>query len=79
MEGAQPFGGYGAVLGNPRYTDPSGRLYVGESAGPQDAEWGFGILTALRSGALAARSALGGTDYAAQAGPFLGRNGPPAW
>ena len=63
----RPFGGDGAVLARPRYTDPGGRLFVGDAAGLQDAEWGFGLVTALRSGVLAARSILNGTDYPAQA------------
>jgi flavin-dependent dehydrogenase len=39
-------------------------LVVGEAAGVQDLLWGFGIRTAMRSGWLAARSILDGTDYA---------------
>lgn len=67
LDQARPFGGYGAVLTPPRYTDRAGRMYVGEAAGLQDAEWGFGIVTALRSGVLAARSVLDGTDFAVRA------------
>lgn len=63
----RPFGGYGAVFAPPRYVDVPGRLYAGEAAGLQDAEWGFGIVTALQSGVLAARCLLNGTSYAAQA------------
>ncbi len=40
---------------------------VGEAAGLQDFLWGFGIRLAVRSGVLAARSLLDGTDYAAAA------------
>jgi len=67
LHDARPFGGYGGVFASTRYMNESGRLYVGEAAGLQDAEWGFGILTAVRSGVLAATSLLDGTDYAAQA------------
>lgn len=63
----RPFGGYGAVFAPTRYTDAHDRLYAGEAAGLQDAEWGFGMLTALQSGVLAARCRLGGTSYAAEA------------
>ena len=61
------FGGYGGLLTPTRFTDESGRLYVGEAAGLQDAEWGFGMMTAMRSGVLAANSILDGQDYAALA------------
>lgn len=63
LDEARPFGGYGAVFDATRFTDGPGRSYVGEAAGLQDAEWGFGIMTALRSGVLAARSTLDGLDY----------------
>ena len=39
------------------------RLYVGESAGFQDALWGFGLRYAVVSGYLAAKSILDGVDY----------------
>lgn len=39
-------------------------LRVGEAAGLQDFLWGFGMRMAIRSGVLAARSILEGTDYA---------------
>jgi flavin-dependent dehydrogenase len=38
-------------------------FYVGEAAGIQDLMWGFGIKTAVESGALAARCILEGSDY----------------
>lgn len=63
----RPFGGYGAVFATTRYTDAQGRLYAGEAAGLQDAEWGFGMVTALQSGVLAARCLLNGASYADQA------------
>ena len=67
LDQAKPFGGFGAVFARPAYTDRSGRMYIGEAAGLQDAEWGFGIATALRSGVLAARSVVDGTDFAGEA------------
>lgn len=63
----RPFGGYGAIFASTRYTDAPGRLYAGEAAGLQDAEWGFGMVTALQSGVLAARCLLNGTVYADRA------------
>jgi len=60
---ARPFSGYGSVFGSPRYTDEAGRLYVGEAAGLQDPEWGFGMWYAMESGALAARSLVEGFSY----------------
>lgn len=59
----QPFGGYGALLAPPRLLDAAGRWFVGEAAGIQDAEWGFGIMTALESGVRAASAAIAGDDY----------------
>jgi flavin-dependent dehydrogenase len=55
------------VLGTARYTDDAGHLYAGEAAGVQDREWGFGMLHAMRSGALAATSLLDSGDYTTQA------------
>jgi flavin-dependent dehydrogenase len=57
-----PFGGVGQFLLRPRF-EKAGRLYVGEAAGLQDLLWGFGIRTAIESGALAAESLIGGKDY----------------
>jgi len=57
-----PFGGVGQFLMRPRFQE-GGRLFVGEAAGLQDLLWGFGIRTAIESGALAAESLIGGTDY----------------
>lgn len=42
-------------------------LRVGEAAGLQDFLWGFGMRLAMRSGVLAARALLAGTDYAVAA------------
>lgn len=67
LDGARRFGGYGSLLGRTRLIDDQGRLYVGEAAGLQDAEWGFGMMTAIPSGVLAAGSVLAGADYAALA------------
>jgi flavin-dependent dehydrogenase len=69
LENARPFSGYGSVFGEARFTDEAGRLYVGEAAGLQDPEWGFGMWYAMESGALAARSLLDGFDYATAAAP----------
>jgi flavin-dependent dehydrogenase len=40
-----------------------GKYFVGEAAGLQDLLWGFGIRSAISSGALAARCLIDGTDY----------------
>lgn len=63
----RPFAGCGGVLGRTRFTDEAGRLYVGEAAGLQDPEWGFGLWYAMESGALAARCLLEGRDYVVEA------------
>jgi flavin-dependent dehydrogenase len=57
-----PYGGVGSFRTTTRYRD-GGRLYVGEAAGLQDPMWGFGMRFAVRSGHLAARSIIEGTDY----------------
>ena len=64
LERARRFGGYGGLLTRTRFVDEQGRLYAGEAAGLQDAEWGFGMMTAMRSGVLAAHSLLTGEGYA---------------
>lgn len=61
---AKPFSGFANVYGAARFSDEAGRLYVGEAAGLQDPEWGFGLWYAMESGALAARSLVEGFDYA---------------
>ncbi|HEX6302103.1 MAG TPA: hypothetical protein VF148_16745 [Acidimicrobiia bacterium] len=43
--------GYGSVFGDTRFIDEAGRLFVGEAAGLQDPEWGFGMWYAMESGA----------------------------
>jgi len=63
LDGARTFSGHGSVFPAARYTDEAGRLFVGEAAGLQDPEWGFGLRFAMESGHLAARSLVDGTDY----------------
>ena len=67
LDDDRPFSGYGSVFPAPRYTDEGGRLYIGEAAGIQDPEWGFGLRFAIESGALAAQSLLDGLHYRALA------------
>ncbi len=62
MRNARPFGGY-VNFRLPRTAMRGGRPVVGELAGFQDALAGFGLRYAFRSGVLAARSLLEGTDY----------------
>lgn len=62
MRDPKPFGGY-ANFRLPRTAVQGGHLVVGEQAGFQDALAGFGMRYALRSGILAARSIIEGTDY----------------
>lgn len=54
--------GYGNY-GLPKSANKNGRLYVGESAGFQDASKGFGIRYAIISGYLAAQSIINKEDY----------------
>jgi len=63
LSAARPFSGYGSVFASTGFTDEGGRIFVGEAAGLQDPEWGFGMWYAMESGALAARSLLEGFDY----------------
>lgn len=56
------FGG-SACARLPRSAHVGEKYYVGEAAGFQDPYMGFGIAYALRSGHLAAKSVLGGSDY----------------
>ncbi len=56
-------GGLGHYALRSAWTDGRTRR-VGEAAGLQDFLWGFGIRMAVRSGVLAARSLLEGTEYA---------------
>jgi flavin-dependent dehydrogenase len=56
------FGGFGNFFLR-KHQDRHNKLYVGEAAGFQDYLWGFGMRYAIRSGYLAARSIIDGTDY----------------
>lgn len=67
LDDARRFAGYGSVFGRARFLDEAGRLFVGEAAGLQDPEWGFGMRYAVESGELAARALVEGFDYAAAA------------
>ncbi len=62
MRAPRPFGGY-ANFRLPRSALQGGHPVVGEQAGFQDALAGFGLRLALRSGILAARSLIDGSDY----------------
>tara|TARA_R110000868_G_scaffold61059_1_gene185658 strand:+ start:612 stop:1772 length:1161 start_codon:yes stop_codon:yes gene_type:complete len=62
MRNPKPFGGF-ANFRLPRTAVQGGHPVVGEQAGFQDALAGFGMRYALRSGILAARSLIEGTDY----------------
>ena len=62
MHNPQPFGGF-ANFRLPRTASQGGHPVIGEQAGFQDALAGFGMRYALRSGLLAARSILEGTEY----------------
>jgi len=57
------FGGYGNFFLKSAYSRMGRVYYVGESAGFQDALWGFGMKFAMLSGYLAARSIITGTSY----------------
>jgi len=73
MGDARPFTGYGSVFGKTGFDDEAGRLFVGEAAGLQDPEWGFGMWYAMESGSLAARSLIDGFDYAREAARMFRR------
>jgi flavin-dependent dehydrogenase len=62
MQNPRPFGGF-ANFRLPRTAMQGGHPVIGEQAGFQDALAGFGMRYALRSGLLAARSIIEGTDY----------------
>lgn len=64
MRNPRPFGGFG----NMRLAETAvqgGHPVIGEQAGFQDALAGFGMRYAIRSGVLAARAIIDGSDYAA--------------
>lgn len=62
MRNPRPFGGFGN-LRLPKSAMQGEHPVAGEHAGFQDALAGFGMRYALRSGILAARSIIDGTDY----------------
>jgi len=62
VENGRQFSSYGNFFIRTSQLDGN-RLYVGESAGFQDALWGFGLRYAIVSGWLAARSIIDGSDY----------------
>jgi flavin-dependent dehydrogenase len=62
MRNPRPFGGF-ANFRLPRTAIQGGHPVIGEQAGFQDALAGFGMRYALRSGLLAARSIIEGTNY----------------
>jgi flavin-dependent dehydrogenase len=63
MRNPRRFGGF-ANFRMPRTAVQGGHLVIGEQAGFQDPLAGFGMRYALRSGLLAARSLVEGTEYA---------------
>ncbi len=62
VENGRQFASYGNFFIRSSQREEN-RLYVGESAGFQDALWGFGLRYAIVSGWLAARSIIDGSDY----------------
>lgn len=64
MRNRRPFGGF-ANFRLPRTANQGSHLVIGEQAGFQDPLAGFGMRYAVRSGLLAARSIIEGTDYTA--------------
>lgn len=60
MNNKEPFGGTGNIFMDPRIRKGN-LLYVGESAGFQDALFGFGMRYAMRSGYYAAKTLVEGT------------------
>lgn len=73
MEDPKPVGGMGGFLLAPVF-EKDQHMLVGEAAGLQDMLWGFGIRSAVISGALAAHSIINTTNYAESArSRFLGK------
>ncbi len=64
MRSPRPFGGYGNIRLAATAVQ-GGHPVIGEQAGFQDALAGFGMRYAIRSGVLAARAIIDGSDYAA--------------
>jgi flavin-dependent dehydrogenase len=62
MRNAKEFGGYGNFFLRPTAIEGK-KIYLGESAGFQDALFGFGMRYAMTSGFLAAQSLIRGTNY----------------
>ena len=62
MEKAKEFGGYGNFFLRPTAIEGK-KLYLGESAGFQDALFGFGMRYAMTSGFLAAQSVIHNKPY----------------
>jgi flavin-dependent dehydrogenase len=62
IRNGREFGGYGNFFFRPTAIDGN-RLYLGESAGFQDALFGFGMRYAMTSGFLAAQSIICDTPY----------------
>ena len=62
MQSTRPIGGIGS-FSYARFTTNDGVRRTGEAAGLQDLLFGFGIRNAIVSGAIAARSLLGGQDH----------------
>jgi len=62
MENIKEFGGYGNFFLRPTAIEGK-KLYLGESAGFQDALFGFGMRYAMTSGFLAAQSIIHGRQY----------------
>ncbi|HIJ89379.1 MAG: NAD(P)-binding protein [Desulfobulbaceae bacterium] len=73
MEEPKTVGGLGGFLLDPVF-EKEKQLLVGEAAGLQDMLWGFGIRSAVTSGALAAQSIITGKSYPLSARRlFLGK------
>jgi flavin-dependent dehydrogenase len=62
MRNGHEFGGYGNFFLRPTAIQGN-KLYLGESAGFQDALFGFGMRYAMASGFLASQSIIRGTNY----------------
>jgi len=62
MKNGREFGGYGNFFLRPTAIEGK-KLYLGESAGFQDALFGFGMRHAMTSGFLAAQSIIHGRNY----------------
>ncbi len=62
ISNAKEFGGYGNFFLRPSAIEGK-KIYLGESAGFQDALFGFGMRYAMTSGFLAAQSIIHGSNY----------------